>query len=262
VTSARTTEGNPKSDHVARTGGPNSARQSESVAKWDVATFEESLGRCEDRAYRLAVHLVRDEQTAQGILQATFLSAWRNTDNFASRTQFDAWVYRATVKASLRHLAFPEGQARSSDEECPFSSVTVRSLWCRARAGEDADWAGRAREELRSEELRRRVRETVDSLCADIRTVFILCDLEAMSLENSAEILGLPLAATKQNLQVARLVIHSAISNYFTRGAGGGDATPEARISARSPRVSMLGGLARRPLTTSGASRATRLTSS
>jgi RNA polymerase sigma-70 factor, ECF subfamily len=217
VKTARTTGGNRDRTQDLMAVPRGSALQDDVVDHWNVATFEESLGRCEDRAYRLALYLVADEAAAQEILQETFLSAWQNTRMFATKTQFDAWVYRATVKTALGRQA--HGQEPASDHL--LSSMTVRRFWGRARADEDSEWFRRAPDELRSEDLHRHVRRTVDSLSAELRAVFILCDLEGMSLADSAEILDWSVEVARENLQAARLIIRSAIGNFFGVGIRG-----------------------------------------
>jgi DNA-directed RNA polymerase specialized sigma24 family protein len=87
----------------------------------------------------------------------------------------------------------------------------------RLRAGEDSDWSLRPTGQLRSEKLYQHIRETLDTLPTVLRTIFILCDSEAMSIEDSAEILDLPIATARENLQAARLAVHAAIGDYFRR---------------------------------------------
>ena len=207
---------------------PESALPSEMVDQWNVETFEESLGRCEARAYRLALHLVHNEPAAQEILQETFLSAWQNTRLFATRAQFDAWVYRATVKAALGRQSSAHRQEPPCGDSYLLSSMKVRKYWGRTRADEDSNWFSRAPEELRSEGLHRHVRRTIDSLSAVLRTVFILCDLEGMSVADTAEILGLSVVVAREDLQAARLLIRSAIGTYFAGSEPGVAAAPPA----------------------------------
>jgi RNA polymerase sigma-70 factor (ECF subfamily) len=58
----------------------------------DEAAFEELASRYEDKLYRLAMRLVRNETDAQEILQDAFLSAWRNLPTFEGRAQFGSWM--------------------------------------------------------------------------------------------------------------------------------------------------------------------------
>jgi RNA polymerase sigma-70 factor (ECF subfamily) len=196
-----------------------SGRGGERVDRWDVATFEESMARCEDRAYRLAVHLVRSEGAAREILQESFLSAWENTSNFTSRSQFSRWVYRATVQSALGRLKSTSAQEFSADGDLLLSLSTIPRFWNRATRVAESDWSILPARQLSSEDLFHHIRKTVNLLPPDLRTVFVLCDLEEISIEDSAEILDLPVAAAKESLHAARMAIRHSIGLHFSRDA-------------------------------------------
>jgi len=186
------------------------------VDEQDISTFEEMVDRCEDKAYSLAMQLVRSEPAAQEILQQTFLLAWQNRQRFAGRTQFGNWVYRAVGKAAIERLhAAPKSQREASAGGPVRSFQNSPKFGTRARADKESDWSARPSHQLLSEELCRHIRKTVDSLSTELRTMFILCDSEAMSLEDGAAILNLPVADAKVDLQAARLAVRAAISDYF-----------------------------------------------
>jgi RNA polymerase sigma-70 factor (ECF subfamily) len=186
---------------------------------WDVATFEKSVARCEDRAYRLAVHLARSEAAAQEILQETFLSAWQNTSRFASRAQFSTWVYRKTVQRALGHLKRTGREEPSSDDDFLLSLSTIPRFWSRAKQAKESDWSILPARQLAADDLCHHIRETVNLLPTHLRAVFVLCDLEEISVEDSAEILDLPVVAVKGNLHAARMAIRHSIGLHFSRGA-------------------------------------------
>ena len=199
----------------------------------DIAAFEEMVGRCEDGAYRLAMQLVRSEAVAQEILQRTFLSAWQNRRRLVGEGQFNLWVYRSVGKAALGHLNSADRQAQASGGNCLASIRTSPRFWIRPSAGEESDWSTRPTDQLRSEDLYRHIRNVVDALPAEMRTMFILCDLDAMSIEDSAEILGLPVAAVKEHLQAARMAVRTAIGDYFCRKARDGASSAASAAAVR-----------------------------
>ena len=117
--------------------------------EWNFAAFEEWVGGCEDKAFRLAMHFLRDERAAQDILQETFLAAWENIQAFANRNRFNAWVYRMTVKAALERLnsSRSRGQIRLAERErWPRNTGWLNGL---ASNGEKAE-RGRLKRELRT----------------------------------------------------------------------------------------------------------------
>jgi RNA polymerase sigma-70 factor (ECF subfamily) len=194
-----------------------SAIPNETVGGRDIAIFEKLVGQCEDKAYRLAMQLVRSELVAQEILQQTFLSAWQNMQRFAGVIQFSDWVYRTVGKAALGHLDSTRKHGeKTAGEHLPAIRTSPR-FWLRASVDDDSDWSTRPADHLCSEALYCHIRKTVDALPDELRTVFILCDSEGLSVEIGAEILDLPVATAKENLQVARLMVRDAIGHYFSR---------------------------------------------
>jgi RNA polymerase sigma-70 factor (ECF subfamily) len=187
----------------------------ERVRSKDVAAFEELLGRYENKLYRLAMRFVRNENDAQEILQDAFLSAWRNLPGFEGRAQFGSWMYRVTVNAALMFL-----RARSRHPEVMLDDVEPAILHKAAEQsvhGSSEDWSQRPDEQLQSEELRRHIQEAADALPEGLRTVFLVRDVEGMSTEETAELLGLSLPAVKTRLHRARLAMREAIGRYFAQ---------------------------------------------
>jgi RNA polymerase sigma-70 factor (ECF subfamily) len=179
----------------------------------DVAAFEELLGRYDDKLYRLAMRFVRNENDAQEILQDVFLSAWRNLPGFEGRAQFGSWMYRVTVNAALMFL-----RARNRHPEVMLDDVEPGVLNQAAEHSVHAsseDWSQRPDEQFQSEELRRHIQTAVDALPDGLRTVFLVRDVEGLSTEETAELLGLSLPAVKTRLHRARLALREAIGRYF-----------------------------------------------
>jgi RNA polymerase sigma-70 factor, ECF subfamily len=181
------------------------------------AAFEELVSRYEDKLYRLAMRFVRNETDAQEILQDAFLSAWRNLPTFEGRAQFGSWMYRVTVNAALMLL-----RSRNRHPEVTVDDVEPTALNdAVAESGQtmrgSTDWSIRADEQLQSAEMRKYIQESVDALPDGLRTVFLLRDVEEMSTEDTAEMLGLSVPAVKTRLHRARLALRVAIGRYFER---------------------------------------------
>jgi RNA polymerase sigma-70 factor (ECF subfamily) len=183
----------------------------------DEAAFEELVGRYDDKLYRLAMRFVRNETDAQEILQDAFLSAWRNLPTFEGRAQFGSWMYRVTVNAALMLL-----RSRNRHPEVTVDDVEPTALNnAVAESGQSmrgsADWSQRADEQLQSQEMRAHIQASVDSLPEGLRTVFLLRDVEELSTEDTAEMLGLSVPAVKTRLHRARLALRVAIGRYFEK---------------------------------------------
>jgi len=204
----------PAKPAAAIAGASDEALVERARAK-DEAAFEELVGRYEDKLYRLAMRFVRNETDAQEILQEAFLSAWRNLPTFEGRAQFGSWMYRVTVNAALMLL-----RSRNRHPEVTVDDVEPTALNdAVAESGQmmrgSADWSQRADEQLQSQEMRKHIQTSVDVLPDGLRTVFLLRDVEELSTEETAEMLGLSVPAVKTRLHRARLALREAIGRYF-----------------------------------------------
>ena len=192
----------------------------EAGGEWNFTSFEEWVRGCEDKAFRFAMHFLRDEPAVQEILQETFLAAWVNVQAFTNRTRFNAWVYRITVRAALERLSSTRSQGQVSQERTLLFLFTTREFWSRLTVDEDPNWSMRPCHELSSDDLLLYIRKTVDSLPLELRAVFVVCGVEEMSLEEGADILDLPVATVRTQLQAATLAVRHAIGRYFTLKPG------------------------------------------
>jgi RNA polymerase sigma-70 factor, ECF subfamily len=179
----------------------------------DFAAFEELLGRYEDKVFRLAYRILRNETDAKEILQETFVSIWRKLDTFKGDSQFGSWVYRIATNAALMRLRAHRRHPEVSTEELPIGYLD--NYGTPMPAGEN--WAKRPDDELQSSELRTHIQTAVDALPDVYRTVFVIRDVEGLSTEETAEALGISVPTVKTRLHRARIALRDAIGGYFDR---------------------------------------------
>jgi RNA polymerase sigma-70 factor (ECF subfamily) len=179
----------------------------------DFAAFEELLDRYEDKIFRLAFRFVRNETEAKEILQDTFLTIWRKLDTFKGDSQFSSWLYRVATNAALMRLRAQRRHPEVSTEELPIGYLDNYGQI--PPSGEN--WAKRPDDDLQSQELRRHIQEAVDALPEIYRTVFLIRDIEGLSTEETAEVLGISVPTVKTRLHRARIALRDAIGRYFEK---------------------------------------------
>jgi RNA polymerase sigma-70 factor, ECF subfamily len=162
------------------------------AAAGDEPAFEALLCRYEARVYRLAFRLTGNQGDAQDILQEAFLAAYRGLSAFRRESRFSTWLYRIATNAALMH--------RRARMRRPFESLTAFL----PRFDEDGVHAG-APADLRAASL--------DRLPSPYRAAFVLRDLEEMTTEEVAELLGLTAAAVRQRVHRARLMLRGYLSD-------------------------------------------------
>jgi RNA polymerase sigma-70 factor (ECF subfamily) len=187
--------------------------------KKDYAAFEILLGRYEDKVFRLAFRFVRNESEAQEILQDTFLSIWRKLDTFKGDSLFSSWVYRVAANTALMRLRSQRRHPQISTEDLPAGFLDSYKA---SQGGGYAhfpspgeNWAKRPDDQLQSDELRHHIQSAVDALPDLYRTVFLVRDVEGLSTEETAEVLGISVPTVKTRLHRARIALREAIARYF-----------------------------------------------
>ena len=204
-------------DAKAAGGDASSATDDELVARArdkDFAAFEDLLGRYEDKVFRLANRIVRNETDAKEILQETFVSIWRKLDTFKGDSQFGSWVYRIATNAALMRLRAHRRHPEVSTEELPIGYLD--NYGQPLPTGAD-NWSKRPDDELQSSELRAHIQAAVDALPDIYRTVFVIRDIEGLSTEETAEALGISIPTVKTRLHRARIALRDSIGGYFDR---------------------------------------------
>jgi RNA polymerase sigma-70 factor, ECF subfamily len=181
----------------------------------NLAAFEELVGRHEERLYRVAMRLLRNENDAREVLQDALLSAWQNLDGFAGRAQFGTWIYRVTVNGALMLLRSRRRRPTVSVEEmAPAALDEAVDDSLRSSGG---DWSKRPDEQLQTGELKSHIEQALDQMPEILRLVFLLRDVEGLSTEETADVLNVTVPTVKTRLHRARLALRQAITAYFEK---------------------------------------------
>jgi RNA polymerase sigma-70 factor (ECF subfamily) len=203
---------------VRAAAAPGAVSDDELVARArarDLGAFETLVERHEERLYRVAMRLLRNENDAQEVLQDALVSAWQNLGSFAGRAQFGSWIYRVTVNAALMLLRSRRRRPTVSVEE--MTATALDSAVRQSQLGSTSDWSKRPDEQLQSGELKQHVEAALDTLPEILRLVFVLRDVEGLSTEETADVLGISIPNVKTRLHRARLALRGAIGEYFEK---------------------------------------------
>lgn len=186
------------------------------AAGGDPAAFTQLVARHQDRVYAVAMHLLRDAAEAEEVVQETFLAALEKLGGFRGDAAFTTWLHRVAANAALMRLRkrrrAPDGLADEPVEELlPRFDAQGHLLL----DGPGHDWSKRADEQLADRQVRRAVEQAVQNLPEDYRIVFLLRDVEGLSSEAMAELLGISVAAVKSRLHRARLALRAKLGHFL-----------------------------------------------
>jgi RNA polymerase sigma-70 factor (ECF subfamily) len=177
----------------------------------DYAAFEQLVTRYERRVYTIAMHIVRQREDAEDVVQTTFLSALEHLADFRQQASFATWVTRIAVNTALKTLRKRRGLDR----------VSLDQTTTEAEEGDIphpeyiADWRNDPVKTVEQRELQRVLAEAMDVLPDKHRTVFVLRDIAGMSVEETARALGISTANVKVRLLRARLALRETLTRVF-----------------------------------------------
>jgi RNA polymerase sigma-70 factor, ECF subfamily len=151
--------------------------------------------------------LLGNRSEAEDVAQEVMLRAWRGIGRFNGRSLFFTWLYRIAINEANRSL-------EKSSRRPVSVSIDAEALRVPADAQD-----GPARR-LEQAELRQALSKALADLPPDYRTAIVLRDVEGLSTQQAAEIVGVGEAAFKSRLHQARLRVRAAIGDEALIGAG------------------------------------------
>ncbi|HEV8374721.1 MAG TPA: sigma-70 family RNA polymerase sigma factor [Candidatus Polarisedimenticolia bacterium] len=182
----------------------------------DASAFEELMRRYEEKVYRLAIGMTKNREDALDAVQDTFLNVYRKIDTFKGESAFSTWLYKIALNSVYMKLRSRSRHGRTEpleDLEGILDPAKVRILM------PSRGWTEKADDALLRQELSGILREAVDALPEEYRAIFTLREVEELSNQQVADILGLSLAATKTRLHRARLFLRQRLSRYLQGNA-------------------------------------------
>ena len=164
----------------------------------------------QNKIYGLSFHLTRNQMDAQDVTQEVLLTLYRKINMFQGKSAFSSWVYRIAVNASYMKLRSKKKEPNVSiDELMPsFNSAGFQQEKIQ-------DWSENTESLLFTKETRDVINKAVDLLPEKEKVVFLLRDVEGLSIDKDCEILDLTVPAVKSRLHRARLFLRKKLSDYF-----------------------------------------------
>jgi RNA polymerase sigma-70 factor (ECF subfamily) len=177
------------------------------IARDDQPAFEALMRRYNGKLFRVARAILKDDADAEDVLQEAYLEAYRHIGDFRGGAQLGTWLTRIVINQALmrlrkqrrdrvvvpfgdRHAAEPEqAEAETADDriESP-STATLRG------------------------EIRRMLERRIDELPVAFRTVFVMREVEDMSVQETSECLSIPAATVRSRLFRARALLREALA--------------------------------------------------
>lgn len=169
------------------------------VLEGRTALFEILMRRYNERLYRAARAIVRDEREAEDVVQHAYVNAYAHLDQFAGRAAFSTWLTRIAVHEALARVR-RQGRYEPFDDERTSMEASVLPV-----PDDDPE-----RQTLTGE-LRVLLESAIDGLPDGAREVFVLRDVEGLSTADVAASLDVSEDVVKTRLSRARAALRQTL---------------------------------------------------
>ncbi len=173
----------------------------------DEPAFEELVNRYERKIYRLALNITQNQAEAEDAMQDAFLKAFQHLKDFQGGSRFYTWLVRIAVNESLMRLRKRRPNVISIDDSIETEENPVPL--------QIPDWGPSPEQSYAKAEMGEILAKVIDQLEPLYRVVFILRDVEEVSTEETAQVLGISIPAVKSRLLRARLKLRELMNPYF-----------------------------------------------
>ena len=196
-----------------RQGNPSEAELIERVLRGDEEAFRELVRPCEHAVFMATKVILNNEADAEDAAQEAVVKAFTNLAKFRGDSKFSTWLVRIATNEALMKLRKQRHQKLhdSLDEqrEAEEGDYVPRDF---------ADWREIPSEALEKSEFREILAKALASLGQKYREVFLLRDVEHMSIEETAKVLSISVASVKTRLLRARLMLRDILAPAFADG--------------------------------------------
>jgi RNA polymerase sigma-70 factor (ECF subfamily) len=193
------------------------------VQRWrrgDQAAFADLFKTYRSLVYGVLYHLLPGDSELEDVVQIAFIEVFRSLDSFEGRSKLSSWIARVALHVGYHHLR--RRKSRPPDYDAEFKIPDI------------ADEAPHANPDvtLEQKEAAKRVYAILETMSPRKRTVFILNDLEGVSQEEVAEIVGANIATVRTRLFYARKEFwKKAEKDPVLSKLGAGEEGPGAALS-------------------------------
>jgi RNA polymerase sigma-70 factor (ECF subfamily) len=167
----------------------------------DSRAVEQLLERHERQVYRFSLRMCGHEAEAQDVLQETLLAAWKHLPEFRGEARLSTWLYQVARSFCLKQRRLREGQPREHE------ALDSEEVQQQVTPPEDA--------RVHAREVGQVIEVAMRSLPADYREAVLLRDVEGLSTEDAAEVIGIHVGALKSRLHRGRLSLKQQLASVL-----------------------------------------------
>mgnify|MGYP001102400677 FL=1 len=180
----------------------------EALKAGDRAEFARLVDEYSSPIYRLGLRMLGNPQDAEDVLQNTFINALTHIHNFEGRSSLATWLYRIAANEALMLIRKKKPEVNLEDVEGGDEAEELKP-------SQFVDWSALPEDELLAGEGKKALDDAIHTLPESMRIVFLLRDVEGLSIKETADALNLTETNVKTRLLRARMALRESLSAYY-----------------------------------------------
>ncbi len=181
-----------------------------SVLAGNTQEFHDLIRPHERSVYAMALSLLHNQADAEDVTQEAFLKAFRNLTKFRGEAKFSTWLISITLNEARSRLRSGKAVKLESLDEPPEGHEHISPALLR-------DWREIPSEALERKEVRQLLQQAIVELPLIYREIFVLRDVEELSVDESAVALGITVSSVKVRLHRARILLQKKLVPQLKR---------------------------------------------
>lgn len=173
------------------------------VLAGDKRAFESLVRRHERRVFRVALAVLGNVEDAEDAMQETFIKTFRHLDQFGKASRFSTWLTRIAVNAAIQKRRSRKSFVPLTEAETDEAQIQIKKY---------EPWKTNPEQLYGKQEIHRLVEAAIQALPEIYREAFVLRDVEEISAEEAADVLGISVPALKSRLLRARLLVRETLA--------------------------------------------------
>lgn len=187
----------------------------ERISTGDQLAFEAVMRKYNGKLYRIARAILKNDSDAEDVLQDAYLDAYRHIGEFRGRSELATWLTRIVINQALMRVR----KERRRSSIVPFRSALMYETDSPEAQVPDQQSESPSASAIRAE-TRRMLERRIDELPVAFRTVFIMREVEEMSVEETARCLSITPATVRTRLFRARTLLREALARDIDTATG------------------------------------------
>jgi len=174
----------------------------------DLAAYDELVRRYQERIYATVYHMTSNHEDANDLAQEAFIKAYSALKSFKGGSSFYTWLYRIAVNKTINFLKQRKNKSHMSLNDLDFNAEHDPDMVALVSENTPRRAAGLS-------ELQEKLNEAMQKLSDDHRMVVTLHDVQGLSHDEIAAIMGCNIGTVRSRLFYARQQLQAYLSDYL-----------------------------------------------